>query len=290
MLEKNKNYVVISTIKNEWDNFFAQIIMLEKQDIKPIAWYIIVDDDQLDKYQYLVDTIHHSFPIYLSEIKNKTNINYYKRLAHNLDNLIKNINLEHFNQAQYLMKLDGDILIPYDYTYILLNELNNEKDIYVISGGIKTIGVKDPKRYNDFPLGAAMLFHKDIVNYWKGYPKYPASDTVLSLTALLLKKRVKMCDKTIMTQVRNTSSRVGYNPTLSTAIKHYYLRYPLGLTILYILKEKPTSLFKFIIWYLKNKKNAERLNDPNIIRINLERLSKHKLAKLYFKVFGGRKK
>jgi hypothetical protein len=285
----NKKYIVISTIKDEVDNFRKQITMLENQEIKPLAWYIIVDDFFLHRYTMIRSITKHSFPIIFFEADNlKTN--YYLRLAKNLDKLVNKIQLHHLAKCDWVMKLDGDITIPNDYVTILFNELEKDTELYSISGGLNTRGIKDPKRYNDFPLGAAMLFHKELINYWQGYPTFPASDTVLNLTAIHMGKKVKMIDKTMMTQNRKTSSRVKMNPTISTAIKHYYLRYPLGLTILYILKEKPLGIFKYFNWYLKNKKHIEkdRLSDQNIIKINISRLKKHKLSKYYFKLMGAK--
>src|SRR6056297_15246 len=211
----NKNYVVVSTIKNELDNFENQLVDLENQTIQPECWVVYVDDTNLRLYQNISNK--HRIKVYLIKKKPDMERLYYRRLAINMNhafNSVKKLGLE----ASYYLKLDGDIrILEKDYIEKLFGFLENNPEYASVSGAIKTIGERDPKRYNDYPLGAAMLFSQELIEYWNGYPIYPASDTVLNVTAEVLWKKCKLYEKAYFIQNRPTSSRVSVSPTVSTA-------------------------------------------------------------------------
>jgi len=286
----NYNYAVIMTVKNEYPHIKKVLECLINQSMKP-GQVIVYDDDSTDYTYEVLNEMKREFE--LRNIKFEIHIdysykkhpNYFHRLANNLNKIEKKIDPKY----KYLMKLDGDVLLPVHYVFNLFEEFNLDPGLGSISGNIQSIDyqtmsfIPNPKRYNHYPLGAAMIFKRNILDYHEGYPVYPASDTVINLTSEFLYRKVKMSFAPEVTfyQVRATSSRQKGSISYSTAIKHYYLNYPHILTYAYLLKSSPFSVFKYTKFLLFNqpKDKSQILSDPGLNKYNLTRLKKHKLAR-----------
>lgn len=284
------NYIVFSTLKNEIKNFENLLIDLNKQSLKPKKWYVYIDEPNYFDYTDIVKNSKTDFEIIIIPMRKELKTgNYYHQLALNLNYLLSSIPEDEFKSTKWFMKLDGDIRL-YDKYYVkkLFYEIVENPEIYMISGQLNYNPTEEPRRYNEYPFGAATLIRNEVLDYWDRYPELPASDTVCCLTALMQWKEVRLSQNTKFLQIRNTSSRVNGSSTLSTAKKQYFLRYPLLLTSLYVIKDSPKEIFKFLRWVKNNKKDLERLrlNDPDVLRMNYIRLREHKFAKYIMWVLG----
>jgi hypothetical protein len=261
-------YIVISTFKS-FNNFKKQIKLFNKQKYKPINWYIFNDSNSSLE-------IKTDFPITIINGK-KNNFWYYKRLAKNLNYLVKKIDKNEWEKAQCILKLDDDTIITKDYIE-KLKPFIEDSNFGCVSGRIIS---KDKLKYitetrvNHYAIGTGMLIRKEILDYLKGYPVIAGSDTVINLTSCYLKYQNQQLNNIVIKQTRKTCSESGTSRSIATAVKQYYLRYPTIILLLNLRRSNKKEFWKNYKAYkklIKNVKESERLNKKELIVYNKIRL------------------
>jgi len=267
---KDSNFVVMSSWLS-FDNFDVIYGQLCKQVPLPSHWFIYNDSGK--EFNPGIT----KFPITIVKpIPN--NAWYYKRLAINQSHIFKVMNKGLFKATDYFLKLDDDTIIPGDYAERLIPFMK-DGSFGAISGRIESWNGKmyvPEKRASDYALGSAMFFRRELLEFWdNSYPCYPASDTLLNITSSYLGFKTMQIDSIMCKQTRLTYVNSGFNQPVSMAVKRYYLRFPWFLIFWYLgrgSKTKFFSNFKEFRGLVKNVKESERLDRPEIVRANNRRI------------------
>mgnify|MGYP006921351707 CR=1 FL=1 len=265
------DYTIISTIKDEPD-IVKVIISVAHLMVPPQAWYIFYDGidvyflkkllDYKRDYEYLnIKVFTHT------DFQSQADF-YYTRIANNLNFVYSQITEEDKN-VNFIMKLDGDTILFYDYVDRLYSLMQKE-NLGCVSGRIQcttTTGTVIENRDRNYSIGTGMLIKPHVLEYLGGYPNFPASDTIINIAANYLGYTTKQVDELMITQTRLTCGNSRYNRTLTTAIKQYYLRYPLPLVLLLVFRRDRKNLV-YLIKILFKIKNEQRFNNKELIRFN----------------------
>jgi hypothetical protein len=263
------NYVVISTFKT-FKNLQKQINIFEKQKHKPLSWHIFNDSDE-EEIKYKT-----SFPIKIINGK-RNNYWYYKRLAVNLNKVLKSFSKKDWAKIDCVLKLDDDTIITNNYVE-KLTPFVIDSNFGCVSGKIlsKIKGkYVNEVRINHYALGTGMLIRKEIFDYLKGYPRIAGSDTVINIASRYLKYQNQQLNNIVIKQTRPTCSESGTTRAIATAVKQYYLRYPFIIIILNLRRSNKKLFFsnyKQFKLLTKDVKNEERLANKGLVNFNRVRL------------------
>jgi len=262
-------YITITTT-TDLNNLKEVGKALDKQTIKPIKWYIFNDSKEENiKLDIKID--------YKIMNLKKNKCWYYKRLAINLNRLLKQIPKHEWEQCEAILKLDDDTIIPKNYVEKLKPFIENS-NFGCVSGKIisKTKnGYVEEKRINHYAIGTGMLIRRKVFDYLKEYPMIAGSDTVINLASCYLGYQNQQLNHITIKQTRTTCSNSGMERWLATAIKQHYLRYPEIIIALNIRRQNKKNFIENYFTYkkkCKRIKNNERLNNKELIKYNRIRI------------------
>jgi hypothetical protein len=264
------NYSIITTTTNPIK--LHQIVPnIKKQTIQPKCWHIYNDSNS----EINIDFGKIKTKIY---DKNPNNYWYYKRLAINLNKIITPLmKTKEWKQIDCVLKLDDDTLLPKNYIADLKPFIKNSNFGCVSGKILSKKGNKyiKEKRVNHYAIGTGMLIKKEIFEYLKGYPEIAGSDTLLNLTSRILGYQNQQLNHINLKQTRLTCGNSGLDRTMASAIKQYYLKYPLWIILFNFKRNYKTNFIKKwrdYVKIIKTIKEKERLQDKKIISYNKKRL------------------
>jgi len=179
-----------------------------------------------------------------------------------------NYGLKHsINDYDLIGKFDGDIILPDNYLYTIMNDFMQNKKLGLCSGVIankKNNSWKVENRYNnDHARGAIKLYSRKCFNKIGGLNETMGWDTLDEMKILYNKFEIKIYNKIIVKQMRNTASRYKKNQYKKQGRVMYLLRYNLILLLIGSIKLAITSksIISFchcIIGYINSWINKEK--------------------------------
>jgi hypothetical protein len=273
---KERSYIAVASFLS-FRNFGKMLKSLESQHPLPLAWFVYNDSGKPFKPKRA------KFPIVIVPgVDNRAW--YFKRLGVNLNYLFSKIPSRFLEEADYVFKFDDDTLFPNDYVERLIPFLR-DGCFGCVSGRVESWNgfawVRE-KRNSDYACGNGMLFRKEIIGYWRGFPTYPSSDTLVNYTANLLGFRTMQVNEIVFYQDRMEGSNSGLSLEVATAIKHYYLRFPTFMIWYSLLKRsahRPIGNVKDYLRLKKEIKEEDRLNKPELLKVNNRRIIRAVLRK-----------
>jgi glycosyltransferase involved in cell wall biosynthesis len=178
---KSREYIVITSVKNEEENLPDLVKSVVEQTIKPVLWVIVDDNSTDNSYQMLkgyqkkhgwIDCIKYATSPEEHEAKKKMgnidlrlftyfHVSFVKKYG--IDYAIRYIK-EHNMQYDYLSIIDGDMTLDINYFEGVIGEMKKDKNLGIASGATYSrVGknlILEIKR-SDQPEGQSMVFSKE---------------------------------------------------------------------------------------------------------------------------------
>jgi glycosyltransferase involved in cell wall biosynthesis len=214
-LVSSKNYIIITSCKNEANNLPYLIGSIVSQTIRPILW-MIVDDGSTDisfqiikeakgKYDwiqcYKENSIKRDLGLHLSEVLKKA---FEHAISYCEENKLK---------YDYLGNIDGDLIFERTFFENLMNEFEKNQLLGIAGGGTKYIKgnqIVYAKAFANEPSGGHVLIKKECFEDCRGFPISYAADSVLKAKANLRGWETRRFEKNMVTEIRDVGSAEGY--------------------------------------------------------------------------------
>lgn len=187
-MNKSKNYLLITPIKNEKKNLSKLIESIAKQTIKPVLWIIIDDGSSDNSYEIIENTKREYNWIQSIRLENVGR----DRKSH-LANVIKSgfdFALEHSKRIgikySYLGNVDADITLDRLFFEKLIEKFEKNPKLGIASGSVLLVTNNETKCINKrFPEGGEVLYRKECFESCGGVQISGFWDTILNTKALL---------------------------------------------------------------------------------------------------------
>lgn len=283
----NKNRIAIITpVKNESKFIQETINSVINQSLLPIEW-IIVDDNSEDN----------TFEIVNNKIKNHNwikNIKFFgnERKRSGGSKVVRAFNYGYSqlkNEYDYIMKLDGDLILPSNYLERMIEEFNNFSNLGICGGQILNKYSETDirlEKVSDFHVrGALKLIRKECWKQINGFKEVWNWDGLDIMEAQYLGWETKSINIHVI-HLRPTSS--AYNST-EHAYKSGYEAYKMGsnisLTVIRaIFKIKNKPYLKCGYYYLKGYLKAWIKKETLIVSKELAKFINKKHTQRIFKL------
>ena len=236
---------------NEEEYIGNTIEHLQNQLLKPEK-IILVNDGSTDKTRQIVERFKQ---VEIVDRKNKSSTLTRKQLAQTYNEGLKKLKE---SDLDYILLLDADLLIPPDYVSIIVERMERNSKLAVVSGVIKG-------EYSTEPRGGGRVVKTE---FWNRigmlYPVNYGFEGYLLWKAESLGYRVQLFTDVFMTAQRKTGAN--YNPQNYTYYGYglkalgYYFPYALGRILLFSRK-KPKGAFFMLKGFLE--KNLD-LYEPEL--------------------------
>lgn len=267
-------YLLVTPAKDEENNIPKLVESVLKQSIRPTLW-VIIDDNSGDRTSLLIQDICNEFDwIKLIEMNEKSEydwLRYGSVVSYGFEYAINHLKSNDM-YYEFLGILDADIVLNNNYFELLIEKLNCEPDIGVVSGTlyIKKNGDIIPENKSDQPRGGARLYRRHCFETIGGFSKLPSPDTITDIKAS--NRGWKLARETKSKGLHNRLSSSGrgiWNGYKKQGEGRYYLNYhPFNvfLTGMYHCTKYPfyhgiAYIYGYIIKYLIS---AEKTDDIEI--------------------------
>lgn len=184
----NRNYLVISPVRNEAEFIEQTLQSVSSQTITPLKW-VIVDDGSTDKTRTLVEqfAVHYNW----IEIVSRPDRGYRQAGVGVAEAFYDGFSRCRSLPWNYLVKLDGDIVLPEDYFECLISEFERDLQLGICSGCIyhEKNGILELESPGDPAFhvrGAAKMYRRACWEAMGGFPRVTGFDCVDSLKARML--------------------------------------------------------------------------------------------------------
>lgn len=267
-------YIIVTPAKDEENNVSNMVESVLNQSIRPTLW-VIIDDNSVDSTPSLIQDICDEFDwIKLIKMNEKSEydwlrygsvVNYGFEYA--TDHLKRN-----YIHYEFLGILDADIVLKSNYFELLIDKLNCEPDIGIVSGTlyIKKNGNVFPEDNSNHPRGGARLYRRRCFEEIGGFSKLPSPDTVTDIKAMNRGWKITRETRSRGLHNRLSSSANGmWNGYKKQGDGKYFLNYhPINafLTGIYLCTKFPIYHgFAYIYGYfIKFLTKAEKTNDIEV--------------------------
>jgi glycosyltransferase involved in cell wall biosynthesis len=172
-----KSYVIISPVRSEEKYIEKTILAVISQTILPAEW-IIVNDGSTDDTVKIISSYLTKYPwircIHLEPhgyLPGEGVVNAFYQGFKEVS----------FREWEYIVKLDGDLIIGANYFETLLNEFERNPNLGIASGRIW----KEPST-KDHAIGASKVYRRDCFNAIGGLERTLGWDTIDELKAQVL--------------------------------------------------------------------------------------------------------
>ena len=259
------SYVIISPVRNEEKYIEKTLLSIISQTILP-AEYIIVDDGSSDGTATIVKKIASNNPwIRIISKMDRGDIDMGRGVMEACNMGIKEIRTGDWD---YIVKLDGDLLLEPDYFSILLGRFRKNKKLGIAGGTcyvFKNGKIAEEAVPSFHPMAAARIYRRKCFEDIGGFIETLGWDTIDLLRAQMKGWETVRYPDLKIKHLRMMSSRKGLWEGKVRLGRNFYITgyHPLFLIArsIYRLMEPPffVETFGVIYGYLKALLNNERL-------------------------------
>lgn len=270
-----KNYILVSTLRNEAENLPKLLESVAIQTITPAIWVIMNDNSTDNTEEIIRDAIHMQPYIHLINLnpgERDLAWRYHRNMAFGFKKAIEIAEQDNI-QWNSIGILDGDIYYEDPQYYEkLLQQLEDDSTLGIISGALKEPingEFKTQHQKNYIPWGACRLISAECYSK-TGYPIEPAADSIMRILAKNHGYTTEIISTTYAYQSRPTTSiSTNINDAKYVAYVKYYLGFPVTYfiitTLRIILKGKPKNAFAFFSTYFKHScKNKPKIKNATV--------------------------
>lgn len=268
----NNDFAIITPVKNEAKFISKTIESVIKQKTLPKIW-VIVDDGSSDNTLEIITSysiIYDWIKVISIDNKNEKKSGGSKVVKAFYTGL-QSVNE---NDYGYIVKLDGDLILPIDYFSKMLNEFNHDEKLGICGGMIyNKFSETDlrQERVSKYQVRGALKMVR--LECWKdinGFKEIWNWDGLDTMEAQFNGWKTKTINLPVI-HLRPTSS--SYDP-LQHSFKSGYEAYKMGadytLTVIRALSKPKNKLFiKIVKAYIKGYRMAKEKNEPIIITSSL---------------------
>ena len=231
---KEFTYILVTPAKNEEDNLPELIQSMVKQNVKPVAWFIVDDGSDDGTYQIIRKATSEYSWIHNLKIETKS--------AYDIEEHYAFVCREGFKYAlnyceennigfEYIALSDADMMYPKNYFYQLLLFLSNNSDFGIVSGKILIMSqsgdiYKEGKTYIDIdqPRGSGRVWRKETFEQTNGYILAKSPDSVSNIMTLLKGWKIKQLAHVECYQLRDTGGKIDlWSAYFSRGKRSHYL-------------------------------------------------------------------
>jgi len=280
MTNSQKNYLVVTPVKNEGVNLPDLIRSIASQTLKPVLW-VIVDDGSTDNTPDIIREAKKNYDwiesIQMNSDKRDLGLHLAKVVRTGFDFAIEHCNKNGIDY-EYLANVDGDLTLDRTFFENLIKEFERDPELGVVSGGIK-LPVGDQMVHieglpEDEPSGGDMLIKRECYEKCGGIPVSYSWDSVLKAKARLRGWKTRRFEENIATEIRGVSSAEGYwkGYMHKGTGAHYLNLHPFHVfvkTVIYLLHRRGKEPWYVGIAYLAGylgsvMKRKEQVDDEEV--------------------------
>lgn len=275
----NKTFVIITPVKNEAKFVKETLNSVINQTIKPNLW-ILVNDGSTDNTAQIIN----EYCLKFSWIKtiNLENKNEERsggsKVVNAFYNGLRTVNINNYN---FIVKLDGDLILPKNYFETLLNEFENDKKLGICGGTIYNSYSEYDLRIEkvaDFHVrGALKMIRKECWLQINGFKEVWNWDGLDIMEAQFYGWKTRSIDIPVI-HLRPTTS--AYN-LVEHSYKSGYEAYKMGadckLTLIRTIRKISTKpYFKISSAYFKGYLTAKKNKETIIVAESLAKFINNK--------------
>lgn len=234
------NIGVITPIKNEDENLPLLIESVKNQSLKPAIW-VLVDDGSTDNSGQIIASAAESTEWIHTTSSNNNELDYkisdvYIPLGVGFEYLQDIVNDNH-TTMDYYMVLDADMQLSRNYIERLVNYLEANNEVGIISGPIyirERDKLKKENRHKNHPAGGATLYDGDFYRSINGPPQVPGRDSASEIKA---KNRGFKCEYVDQLDIKAVQNRPtgGKGNTFSNSMMRGEIYYRVNMHPIVIL-------------------------------------------------------
>lgn len=271
MSVKEFTYIILTPAKNEEDSLPELIQSIVKQNVKPVAWFIV--DDGSDDETYPIIRKATSEYSWIHSLKLET------MGAYDIEEHYASVCIKGFDYAlnyceqnnlkfEYIVLSDADMIYSKDYFTRCINFLHSNDQFGIVSGKI-LIKDKRGKIYEEdriqlgeeHPYGTGRVWRKEAFTDTGGYLLTKAPDSVSNVIALAKGWKVKRLNDVVFYQTRDTGGKNGlWSGYFNKGKRSYYLNVnplsvlnvPIGLILISREKNAMTKSLAFFCGYFQS--------------------------------------
>jgi len=269
------DYILVTPAKDEGENLPFVLKSVTAQTIKPKVW-LIVDDGSTDDTSEIIQNAEANYDwiksIKLAPHPRDITFHYSFVCKTGFDRIISYC-AENKIEYQYLGLLDADTEISPNFFESLMNAMQSDISLGVVSGGVHHI-VNGNLVWNqsneNLPAGTGRLWRKECFFQTDGYVVEPAPDSISNVKAVLRGWKIKKFKNVIAVERRMTSSAEGLwkGHRVGGEIAYYLNKHPLLVLLNFanlLIKKPHYTCFAYSLGYLSCLvKRLPKISDPEI--------------------------
>jgi len=275
MTISQRNYIIVTPVKNEGVNFSDLVQSMVTQTLKPILW-VIVDDGSTDNTPEIIRRAQEEYnwilSIRMSSSKRDIGLHIASVIRKGFDFAIEYCKKNGVDYS-YLGNVDGDLTLEHTFFENLLKEFEKNPKLGIAGGGTKCI-IGDRVVYvNEMsvnePSGGHMLIKRDCYKDCGGIPLSYSWDSVLKAKARLRGWRTQRFEENIATEIYVCNTE-GYweRYVHSGKASHYLNLHPLHVmikSVKYSFKRYWYTGIAYLVGYLSSVINrGEKIDDEEV--------------------------
>ncbi len=270
------DYILITPAKDEGENLPFVLKSVTEQTVRPKIW-LIIDDGSADNSSQIIQDAEAKYDwiksITLASHPRDITFHYSFVCKTGFDEIISYC-AENKIEYQYIGLLDADTEISHDFFESLINAMQKDGSLGIVSGGIYHIvngRLELGQSSENLPAGTGRLWRKECFFQTDGYIIEPSPDSISNVKAVLRGWKIKKFKNIIALERRMTSSAQGLwrGYQINGAMAYYLNKHPL-LVLLgsfsYSIQKKPYYIgFAYLYGYLLEWfKRSPKISDPEI--------------------------
>jgi len=264
-------YVLVTPAKNEAANLPAVIASVVSQTLRPEIW-LILDDGSTDKTSLILQQTAQNYPwvriMHLLPHPRDITFHYAYVCKTGFDEIMRFCIVNDINY-RYIGLLDADTEVSNRYFETLINAMEEDVSLGIVSGGIyhRVDGVPVWNKSSEgLPAGTGRLWKKECFIETRGYPIEPSPDSISNIKAMKCGWNIRKFKSVIAIERRTTSGAEGlwHGYKMRGKTSYYFNKNPLGvlLNCVYFTVQKPhytgaAYLYGYIHDFLKRGRQIE---------------------------------
>lgn len=155
---ENRNYIIITTVRNEEVVIEETIKSVINQSILPKEW-LIIDDNSTDKTPEILS--HYSKKYTWIRFEKNSEIKLTEKGARIASLINFYLSKVEYKDYHFFSKLDGDLILPSDFYEKMINEFLLDTKLGIGSGSLMYKGKKEKNIYDDLTRGATKFYRRE---------------------------------------------------------------------------------------------------------------------------------